>query len=130
QQSDNQTVQSAQADPVEETQSEDKASEEVPVQDGEVMATTGQSDAINRLVFNAGVDSPEKARVVFRALAGRDIDSARYLSQIDAENLLSAPDLVASRTKEALREYAKTSSDASSGNRDNENQNNEKEQAE
>ncbi|NMN02843.1 phage recombination protein Bet, partial [Bifidobacterium panos] len=41
QQSDNQTVQSAQADPVEETQSEDKASEEVPVQDGEVMATTG-----------------------------------------------------------------------------------------
>ena len=109
-------------------QAEDKASGEVPVQDGEVMATAGQADAINRLVYNAGVDSPEKARVVFRVLAGRDIDSARYLSQIDAENLLSAPDLVASRTKEALREYAKTSSDAaSSGDQDNDNQNNEKE---
>ncbi len=94
-----------QSEPV---QTEAEASEDVPVQDGELMAYAKQVDAINQLVFNAGVDSPEKARVAFKALTGRDIDSARHLSQIDAENLLSAPELVASRTKEALNEYAKT----------------------
>lgn len=101
-------------------QTETEPSETVPVQDGEIMASAKQVDTINQIVFNAGVDSPEKARVVFKALTGRDIDSARHLSQIDAENLLSAPELVTSRSKEALKEYAQTLTEASSTNQNRE----------
>lgn len=74
-----------------------------PIQSGEMMASKQQAERINNLLRKAGVASADMAKTAFRALCGQEHTSASQLSQIDAENLLSAPDLVVKRTREALR---------------------------
>lgn len=57
---------------------------------------------IAELMKQGGVTDKETASLAFHALTGRDITSTSELTMVEAEQLLSAPDLVVSRTKQAL----------------------------
>jgi hypothetical protein len=57
---------------------------------------------IAELMKQGGVSDAESARVAFHALTGRDITSTSELTMVEAEQLLSAPELVVSRTQQAL----------------------------
>lgn len=76
-------------------------------QSGEPMATPEQAQQINDLIRQGGVDSSLKAFAAFHALCGRDINTAAQLTRSDAEALLSAPQLVITRTQTALKELEK-----------------------
>ncbi|KAA8820297.1 hypothetical protein CSQ85_00330 [Bifidobacterium rousetti] len=85
---------------------EDDSPADPPVaQQNEVMASTEQAQRINNLLRQGGVTNTNQAHAAFRALCGQDIGSAAQLSQIDAENLLSAPELVISRVKDAIKPH-------------------------
>ncbi|GAA6121926.1 hypothetical protein BPY_00340 [Bifidobacterium psychraerophilum] len=60
---------------------------------------------IAELMKQGGVSDAESARVAFHALTGRDITSTSELTMVEAEQLLSAPELVVSRTQQALGEH-------------------------
>lgn len=93
---------------VEDTDTADEQAETT----AEVMASQEQAHRINDLLRHAGVETTAEATAVFKALCGRDgISTAAKLTQIDAENLLSAPDLVVSRVKEALQQHHNTEKD-------------------
>lgn len=57
---------------------------------------------ISKLLQQGGVDSKGKASISLTALTGRDITSTSELTMVEAEQLLSDPELVVSRTKQAL----------------------------
>lgn len=57
---------------------------------------------IAELMEQGGVSDAESARVAFHALTGRDITSTSELTMVEAEQLLSGPELVVSRTRQAL----------------------------
>jgi phage recombination protein Bet len=58
---------------------------------------------ISQLMVSGGVQSRIDAAIVLKALTGRDIHSTNELTLTEAESLLSAPELVTSRTTEALK---------------------------
>lgn len=74
---------------------------EAPVP-AEVMASNEQRTKVTQLMKEGGVTNGEQAQTAFQALTGKPLTSSKQLSAEDAETLLSAPDLVVSRTKEAL----------------------------
>lgn len=58
---------------------------------------------ISKLLQQGGVDSKDKASIALTALTGRrDITSTSELTMVEAEQLLSGPELVVSRTQQAL----------------------------
>lgn len=58
---------------------------------------------ISQLMVTGGVKSHEEAATALKALTGRDIHGTNELTMVEAEQLLSAPELVTSRTTEALK---------------------------
>ena len=75
-----------------------------PVQSVPVDPSPSKEDCkhIAELMKQGGVSDTESARVAFHALTGRDITSTSELTMVEAEQLLSAPELVVSRTQQAL----------------------------
>lgn len=71
--------------------------------DGEPMASDEQTQRINELLRQGGVGNATQASAAFKSLCGHEIDTAAKLTRTDAENLLSAPELVVSRTRNALK---------------------------
>jgi hypothetical protein len=57
---------------------------------------------VAELMKQGGVNDAESARAAFQELTGRDITSTSELTMVEAEQLLSAPELVVSRTQQAL----------------------------
>lgn len=68
-----------------------------------VMSTKDQQDRIADLMRQAGVHTTPQARTAFKALTGKDLSLPGQLTHDDAAMLLDAPDLVVSRTREALQ---------------------------
>ena len=68
-----------------------------------VMSTKDQQDRITDLMRQAGVHTTPQARTAFKALTGKDLSLPGQLTHDDAAMLLEAPDLVVSRTREALQ---------------------------
>lgn len=75
---------------------------EQPVQ-AVVMSTKEQQDHIADLMRQAGVHTTAQAQVAFKALTGKDLSLPDQLTHDDAAMLLDAPDMVVSRTREALQ---------------------------
>lgn len=87
---------------------QDDAQETQPVQHEQpvqavVMSTKDQQDRIADLMRQAGVHTTPQARTAFKALTGKDLSLPDQLTHDDAAMLLDAPDLVVSRTREALQ---------------------------
>lgn len=78
------------------------ARQEQPVQ-AVVMSTKDQQDRIAGLMRQAGVRTTAQARTAFKALTGKDLSLPDQLTHDDASMLLDAPDMVVSRTREALQ---------------------------
>lgn len=76
--------------------------QEQPVQ-AVVMSTKEQQDRIADLMRQAGVHNTAQAQVAFKALTGKDLSLPDQLTHDDAAMLLDAPDMVVSRTREALQ---------------------------
>lgn len=57
---------------------------------------------ISRLLVQGGVQGKEQAAQALSALTGRDIQATSELTMVEAEQLLSGPELVVSRTQQAL----------------------------
>lgn len=68
-----------------------------------VMSTKDQQDRIADLMRQAGVHTTPQARTAFKALTGKNLSLPDQLTHDDAAMLLDAPDLVVSRTREALQ---------------------------
>jgi hypothetical protein len=75
-----------------------------PVQSAPVEPSPSKEDCnhVAELMKQGGVSDAESARVAFHALTGRDITSTGELTMVEAEQLLSGPELVVSRTQQAL----------------------------
>lgn len=76
--------------------------QEQPVQ-AVVMSTKDQQDHIAYLMRQAGVHTTAQAQTAFKALTGKDLSLPDQLTHDDAAMLLDAPDMVVSRTREALQ---------------------------
>ncbi|RBQ00045.1 RecT family recombinase [Bifidobacterium xylocopae] len=68
----------------------------------DVMAPKEQQQEIAALMKQGGVSSSAQAGRAFGVLVGKQLTSTSQLTLADAETLLSAPELVVSRTREAL----------------------------
>lgn len=77
------------------------APQEQPVR-AVVMSTKDQQDRIADLMRQAGVRTTAQAKIAFKALTGTDLSLPDQLTHDDAAMLLDAPDMVVSRTREAL----------------------------
>lgn len=75
---------------------------EQPVQ-AVVMSNKDQQDRIADLMRQAGVRTTAQAQTAFKALTGKDLSLPDQLTHDDAAMLLDAPDMVVTRTKEALQ---------------------------
>ncbi|KFI40396.1 putative gp43 [Bifidobacterium actinocoloniiforme DSM 22766] len=73
-----------------------------PAAEAELMASKEQRAEINRLLKEGGVSTRAQAARALTALTGEETGSTGTLSQAAAEALLSAPELVVSRTRKAL----------------------------
>jgi hypothetical protein len=62
-----------------------------------------QLKEIARLMEKGGVDSKDKAAKAFKALTGRDITGTKELEPEEIEALLSAPQMVTERSRDALK---------------------------
>lgn len=87
---------------------QDDAQETQPVQHEQpvqavVMSTKGQQDRIAGLMRQGGVRTTAQAQTAFKALTGKDLSLPDQLTHDDAAMLLDAPDMVVSRTREALQ---------------------------
>lgn len=92
-----------QTDTVEDASVVDPApSGEQPVQ-AVVMSTKDQQERIADLMRQAGVHTTAQAQVAFKALTGKDLSLPDQLTHDNAAMLLDAPDMVVSRTREALQ---------------------------
>jgi hypothetical protein len=69
----------------------------------ELLPGQRQLAQIAALMKDGGVTSRDEARIAFRALVNKDIDAPNRLDLEDVEALLSAPEIVVIRTKEALQ---------------------------
>lgn len=86
----------------EEIQEEESAPQHV-----EVIEPSPSKDDCKRIVDlmkQGGVTSKTQAESAFKALTGRNITSSSDLTLVEAESLLSSPEMVVSRTREALEE--------------------------
>lgn len=79
----------------------DPADGSVPV-NGQIVATHEQRMRLAELMKQGGVNTGEKARIALKALIGVDSPNVHDVSDDDVLMLLDAPDLVVSRTREAL----------------------------
>lgn len=87
---------------------QDDAQETQPVQQEQpvqavVMSNKDQQDRIAGLMRQAGVRTTAQAQTAFKALTGKDLSLPDQLTHDDAAMLLDAPDMVVSRTREALQ---------------------------
>lgn len=87
---------------------QDDAQETQPVQHEQpvqvvVMSTKDQQDRVAGLMRQGGVRTTAQAQAAFKALTGKDLSLPDQLTHDDAAMLLEAPDMVVSRTREALQ---------------------------
>lgn len=88
------------SDPKEEQQQADQ-----PVQ-AVVMASKEQQEQVAALMRQGGVGTASQAQIVFQALVGKPISLPEQMTHDEAAMLLEAPNLVVSRTKQALGQEA------------------------
>lgn len=76
-----------------------------PVQ-AEVMASKEQQEQVAALMRQGGVSTASQAQIAFKALVGKPISLPEQMTHDEAAMLLEAPNLVVSRTRQALGQEA------------------------